>query len=50
MNRAAQALGRLAKGVPKLYSPDEIEARTQRLIAARAKRWAGHKKRAKNEV
>lgn len=45
MNRAAQALGRRAKGVPKSFSPAEIAARTQRLVAARAARWAGHKKK-----
>jgi hypothetical protein len=43
MNRAAQALGRLAKGVPKTYTAEELERRKQRLVAARAKRW--HKKK-----
>lgn len=50
MNKAAQALGRRAKGVPKNYSAAELEARTERLKAARAKRWEGHKKKAKNGV
>ena len=45
MNRAAQALGRLARGIPKTYSPSELAARTKRLSEARAKRWAGHKKK-----
>jgi len=45
MNKAAQALGRLARGIPKNYSLDELEARTKRLKNARAKRWAGHKKK-----
>lgn len=45
MNRAAQALGRRAKGVPKSYSPEELQARTERLAEARLKRWAGHKKK-----
>jgi len=49
MNRAAQALGRLARGIPKSYPPDEIAARTKRLQEARAKRWAGHKKKS-NEI
>lgn len=39
MNRAAQALGRLARGVPKSYTREEIEARTKRLAEARLKRW-----------
>jgi hypothetical protein len=39
MNRAAQALGRLARGVPKSYTPAELERRKQRLALARAKRW-----------
>lgn len=39
MNRAAQSLGRRAKGVPKNYSPEEIAVRTQRLADARHKRW-----------
>ena len=50
MNRAAQALGRRAKGVPKNYSAVELEIRKKRLAEARLKRWAGHKKKAKNEV
>jgi hypothetical protein len=40
MNRAAQKLGRLARGKPKQYSPAEIKKRTKRLAAARKKRWA----------
>lgn len=43
MNKAAQSLGRLAKGKPKNYSPDEIKARTERLAKARKKRWKGKK-------
>lgn len=39
MNKAAQALGRRAKGVPKTISEEEREARRQRMAAARAKRW-----------
>ena len=41
MNKAAQALGRLARGVPKRYSPEELERRRQRMVAlneARKKR------------
>lgn len=45
MNRAAQALGRRAKGIPKNYSTDELAIRKQRLAEARAKRWEGHKKK-----
>jgi hypothetical protein len=36
-NEAAAALGRLAAGRPKKYSPAEIEVRKRRLAAARAK-------------
>jgi hypothetical protein len=46
MNKAAQALGRRAKGVPKNYSAAQIAERTKRLAEARTKRWAGHKKKA----
>jgi hypothetical protein len=39
MNKAASALGKLAKGIPKRFSQAEIERRKQRLALARAKRW-----------
>jgi hypothetical protein len=39
MNKAAQQLGRLARGKPKHYSPAEIKKRTERLAKARKKRW-----------
>jgi hypothetical protein len=39
MNKAAQQLGRLARGKPKRYSPAEIKKRTKRLAEARKKRW-----------
>jgi hypothetical protein len=39
MNRAAQILGRRAKGVPKHFSSKELERRKRRLALARAKRW-----------
>jgi len=48
VNRAAQALGRMAKGVPKIYSAEQIAERTKRLAAARAKRWP--KKQKKDEL
>ena len=35
MNRAAQSLGRRAKGVPKRFSKDEIARRTARILAAK---------------
>jgi hypothetical protein len=35
-NKAAQSLGRLAAGVTKKYSAEEIEKRSRRLAAARA--------------
>lgn len=33
MNKAAQSLGRLAKGVPKNFTPDELERRRSRMAA-----------------
>lgn len=47
MNRAAQALGRLAKGVPKNYSAAEIERRSKILagINARKRKASKAKKR-----
>lgn len=41
MNKNAQALGRLGKGIPKKYSKDELDRRKIRLVEARKKRWAG---------
>jgi len=38
-NPAAQALGRLAKGKPKTFTPAELALRKERLAAARVKRW-----------
>lgn len=38
-NKAAQALGRQGKGVPRRFSNAEIARRKQRLVQARAKRW-----------
>jgi len=38
-NRAAVALGRLAKGKAKALSPEERKARAERLAKARALRW-----------
>lgn len=39
MNKAAQQLGRMARGKKKNLSPQEIERRTKRLADARKKRW-----------
>jgi hypothetical protein len=39
MNKHAQALGRMNKGVPKHYSEEELKIRTLRLVGARKKRW-----------
>lgn len=33
MNKAAQSLGRLAKGVPKNFSADELKRRRKRMAA-----------------
>jgi hypothetical protein len=38
-NKAAQALGRLAKGKPKTITPQDREARRKRMADARALRW-----------
>lgn len=46
MNKNAQALGRMAKGKKKHFSPETIDALKKRLEAARKKRWA---KDGKNE-
>jgi len=40
MNKAAQALGRLGKGVPKQYSAEEIERRTKLITAVNERRRA----------
>lgn len=45
MNKAAQALGRLAKGVPKTYSAAEIERRSKILAGINARKRAKAKKR-----
>jgi hypothetical protein len=39
MNLAAQALGRMARGVPKRYTAAELARRKKRLAEARKKRW-----------
>ncbi len=39
VNKAAQALGRKAKGVSKHFTKAELARLTQRLALARAKRW-----------
>lgn len=45
MNKAAQALGRLARGVPKNYSAAEIERRSKILAGINARKRAKAKKR-----
>jgi hypothetical protein len=39
MNKNASALGKLAKGKPKHFSPETIEMLRQRMVEARKKRW-----------
>jgi hypothetical protein len=39
MNKAAQELGRLAKGKPKRLTPGERQRRARSMAAARMKRW-----------
>lgn len=43
MNKLAQRLGRMAKGVPKTYTQAELDRRTKRLSEARKKRWSKHR-------
>lgn len=45
MNKAAQALGRLAKGVPKNYSAEEIARRSKILDGINARKRAKANKR-----
>lgn len=45
MNKAAQALGRMAKGVPKNYSAEEIARRSEILTGINARKSAKAKKR-----
>jgi hypothetical protein len=45
VNKAAQSLGRLAKGVPKSYSAEEIARRSKILEGINARRRAKAKKR-----
>ncbi len=47
MNRAAQALGRRAKGVPKTLTPEQREQRRRQLAEARKKR---HPKKGKGRT
>ncbi len=44
MNKAAQALGRLARGVPKNYSAAEIDRRSKILADINARKRAKSKK------
>lgn len=48
MNRAAQALGRMAKGVPKTLTDDQRQFRAAQLAAARLKRHKKPKRKAGN--
>ena len=43
MNKAAQALGKLAKGKPKMLTKAERKRRAQSLAAARENRWLAKK-------
>jgi len=47
MNRAAQALGRLAKGVPKTLTDEQRKFRSEQLAAARKKRHENPKRTAR---
>jgi hypothetical protein len=44
ISKAASALGRLARGVPKTYTDEERERRRKRLAELRKKRWVPKKK------
>ena len=43
MNRAAQSLGRLARGKPKRITPEDRERRRERMRAAQAVRAAAQR-------
>lgn len=45
MNKAAQALGRLARGVPKKFSAEEIERRRKMMESINAKKRKASKAR-----
>ncbi|MDE2106128.1 MAG: hypothetical protein KGL39_53390 [Patescibacteria group bacterium] len=47
MNKAAQALGRLAKGVPKTLTDEQRKFRAEQLAAARKKRHEKPKRTAR---
>lgn len=47
MNKAAQAVGRLAKGVPKTLTDEQRKFRAQQLAAARKKRHEKPKRAAR---
>ena len=47
MNKAAQTLGRLAKGVPKTLSDEQRKFRAEQLAAARLKRHEKPKRTAR---
>lgn len=47
MNKAAQALGRLAKGVPKTLTDEQRKFRAAQLAAARKKRHEKPKRTAR---
>ncbi len=42
MNKNAQALGRLGKGIPKSYTLEERDRRRVRIAEARAKKAINH--------
>jgi hypothetical protein len=44
MNKAAQALGKLARGKPKKFSPEELRKRTKRLLQWHSSKQSKHKK------
>ena len=48
MNKAAQALGRLAKGVPKTLTDEQRKFRAEQLAAARKNRHKKPKRKAGN--
>ena len=49
MNKAAQALGRLAKGVPKTLTDEQRKFRAEQLAAARTNRHKKPKRKAGND-
>lgn len=45
VNEHARALGRMAKGVPKNFSAQELERRRRAMVALNKRRWSKRRKK-----